>query len=60
MMDINILEVEQLQLKLSSLWNNRNIVQENLYQSIPNLVDQANQAGRIILRDYNLLQEHTH
>ena len=56
--EINSLEVEQLQIKLSSLWNNRKIVQGNLYKSIPDLVDQANQAGKIILRDYNQLQEH--
>jgi colanic acid/amylovoran biosynthesis protein len=58
--DINSLGVEQLQLMLSSLWNKRNFIQENLYRSVPNLADQANQAGKIILRDYNRLQEHTH
>ena len=59
-LDINSLEVEHLQLMLSSLWNNRKSIQNNLYNSIPNLAEQANQAGLIILKDYNLLQEHTH
>jgi len=58
--DINSLEVEQLKLMLSSLWNNRKYIREDLNNSIPNLADQANQVGKIILRDYNLLQEHSH
>jgi colanic acid/amylovoran biosynthesis protein len=58
--EINDLEVEQLQLMLSSLWKKRNYIQEDINNSIPNLADQANQAGKIILRDYNRLQEHTH
>jgi len=33
--DINSLEVEHLQLMLSSLWNNRKYFQDNLNNSIP-------------------------
>jgi colanic acid/amylovoran biosynthesis protein len=58
-LEITDLKAEQLISKLSSLWNGRKAVQEKLSKSVPHLVDQAGQVGKILLKNFSHLQEHT-